>query len=121
MLYLVKPAHASTVDLGGEITGSGIFQTISGGTSSLTGKFISDLLATVTVVGGLAFLVFFFLGALRWIVAGGDKGKIAEAQASMTQGVIGLIAIIAAYFVVGIVGGVLGLDIFSPIRTLFPE
>ena len=119
-MTLIKSAHAA-MDLGGDITGVGPFQNLmtSGGVETQTGVFISSLLGTITVVGGLAFLVYFFLGALRWIVAGGDKGKVAESQASMTQGLIGLVAIVAAYFIIGIVGGVLGLDILNPLSVLF--
>lgn len=101
----------------GNITGVGQFQNISD-PKVATGKLISSLVTTMTVVGGLAFVVYFFIGALKWITAGGDKGKVAEAQSQMTQGAIGLIALVASYFVVGIVGNVLGLDIFNPITTL---
>ena len=110
------------VDLGGEIKGVGPFQNLlaEGGVETQTGAFISALVATITVVGGLAFLVYFFLGALKWITSGGDKTKVADAQASMSQGAIGLIALVAAYFIIGIVGGVLGLDILNPVSVLFP-
>jgi len=39
----------------------------------------------------------------------------------MTQATIGLIAIVASYFIIGIVGAVLGLDILRPFKTLFPN
>ena len=110
------PGGTGATSLGG-ITGVGQFQTGTSDTS-IVGKLISSLVTTVTVVGGLAFVVYFFIGALKWITAGGDKGKVAEAQSQMTQGAIGLIALVASYFVVGIVGAVLGLDIFNPITTL---
>ncbi len=122
MFNIVKSAYAAPVDLGGGITGVGPFQNIlsAGGVKSQTGVFISALIGTITVVGGLAFLVYFFMGALKWITAGGDKAKVGEAQASMTQGAVGLIALVAAYFIIGIIGGVLGLDILNPISVLFP-
>lgn len=118
---IVKPVYAGPGTSGstslGSITGVGQFQSGTSDTS-IVGKLLSSLITTVTVIGGLAFVVYFFIGALKWITAGGDKGKVAEAQAGMTQGAIGLIAIVASYFVVGIVGNVLGLDIFNPITTL---
>jgi len=122
MIQITKPALAANTNLGDGITGVGQFQNLLGtyGVETQTGAFISTLIGTITVVGGLAFLIFFFMGALKWITAGGDKGKVAEAQASMTQGVVGLVALVAGYFVIGIVGGVLGLDILNPISVLFP-
>ena len=67
----------------------------------------------------MAFVIFFTLGGLKWLTAGGDKTKVSEAQAQMTQGVIGLVAIVAGLFIVGLVGNVLGIDILNPFNTLF--
>ncbi len=101
----------------GPISGTGTFQNISD-PGQATGNFLSSIITTITVVGSLAFVIYFTIGAIKWITAGGDKTKVAEAQSQMTQGAIGLIALVASYFVVGIVGGVLGLDIFNPWETI---
>jgi len=119
MININQSVYAADIPLGDPITGVGPLQNITD-LQGQTGGFISDLIATITVFGGLAFLVYFFLGALKWITAGGDKGKVAEAQASMTQGAVGLIALVASYFIIGIVGAVLGLDILNPFKVLFP-
>lgn len=122
MFNIIKSAHAVTVPMGAPIEGTGIFQkgltdaTIKSNTSTL----ISSLVGALTVVGGLAFLVYFFLGAIKWITAGGDKVKVQEAQNEMTSGLVGLIVLSVAYFIIGIVGGVLGLDILNPMKVLFP-
>jgi hypothetical protein len=100
----------------GSITGTGVFQNSS--PESLLGKFLSSLITTMTIFGSLAFVVYFSLGALTWITAGGDKTKIGAAQSQMTQGAIGLIAIVASYFIIGIVGNVLGLNILKPMQML---
>lgn len=111
-MNIIPQVHAESL---GKITGTGIFQTIdSTGPDTLLGKFLSSMITTLTIVGSLAFVIFFSLGALTWITAGGDKTKIAQAQSQMTQGAIGLIAIVASYFLIGIVGNVLGLDILNP-------
>lgn len=104
----------------GAISGTGKFQAAVLSPSTLLGDFISTIITTLTVFGGLAFVLYFSLGALSWITAGGDKGKVQTAQSQMTQGAIGLIAIIASYFIIGIIGAVLGLDILNPYKTLFP-
>jgi len=116
---LIKPVYA--LKLGEPISGTGAFQNITDDASTKTqlGSLLSSLITTITVVGSLAFVVYFTMGGLKWITAGGDKGKVAEAQTSMTQAAIGLIAITASYFIVGIVGSVLGLDILNPFATIF--
>ncbi|HCQ31691.1 TPA: hypothetical protein DIU27_04915 [Candidatus Collierbacteria bacterium] len=120
MMKIITSALASTdIPLGSEVGGVGPFQTaISGGVQSGLGTFLSNLVTTITVVGSIAFVIYFFIGALKWITAGGDKGKVSEAQAQMTQAAIGLIAIVASFFIIGIVGAVLGLDILNPFNAL---
>lgn len=102
----------------GAIGGLGMFQTESISPSSALGKFISTIITSITVVGGLAFVLYFTLSALKWVTSGGDKTKIAEAQSGMTQGAIGLIAIVASYFIIGIIGSVLGIDILNPWKII---
>ncbi len=78
------------------------------------GKFLSTLIGFLTTLAGLMFLIYFILAALSWITAGGEKGKIETARGQMTNAAIGLVVVIAAYAIIGIVGGVLGLDILNP-------
>jgi cytochrome bd-type quinol oxidase subunit 2 len=120
---LVKSAHAATIDVG-NIKGVGPFgfentAVSAGETQTQLGAILSAVVTTLSVVGGLAFVIFFTLGGLKWLTAGGDKAKVSEAQTQMTQGVIGLVAIVAGLFVVGIVGGILGIDFLNPFKTLF--
>lgn len=87
------------------------------------GTFLSTLFGFITTLAGIFFLVYFILAGLSWIMSGGEKGKIESAKQQMTNAALGLIVIIAAYSIIGIVGGVLGLDILNPgkiIMTLIP-
>lgn len=125
LLNIIKSVHAADIDVGG-IRGIGPFgfenADISGSeTKTQLGNIISSVITTLTVVGGLAFVIFFTLGGLKWLTAGGDKAKVSEAQAQMTQGVIGLVVIVVGLFVTGIVGGVLGIDFLNPFKILFPN
>jgi len=88
-------------------------------TKSQFGSIISTIVTTLTVIGGLAFAIFFTLGGLKWLTAGGDKAKVQEAQNQMTQGVIGLVVLVAGLFVIGLIGNILGIDILNPFKTLF--
>ena len=75
---------------------------------------IATLWQTIILVGGLAFLLYFLLGGLNWITAGGDKGKIETAKKMMTSGATGMIVIAVSYSIVWIVGKALGIDILNP-------
>jgi len=86
-------------------------------------SLISTALGFMTVIGSLYFIFFFFLAALKWLTAGGDSGKVQKARDEMIQGVMGLIVIVAAYGVIGLIGSIVGIDILNPallLRQLVP-
>ena len=58
---------------------------------------IATLWQTIILVGGLAFILYFLLGGITWITAGGDKGKIEEARSKITNGIIGLAVVASAW------------------------
>lgn len=100
----------------GQITTPGGYQP-GGDLASSTGaieKLISNVLVVLTVVSGLAFALYFLLGGLNWITAGGDKGKIDKAKGMMTNGAIGMIVIAVSYAITYIVGKALGIEILNP-------
>lgn len=90
------------------------------GTAYLTSMelLISNILTTLTVIAGIAFVIQFLLGGLNWITAGGDKGKVDKAKGMMTGGAIGLIIIVVSFSVVWIVGQAIGFNILTPAETL---
>jgi len=73
----------------------------------------ATLWQTVIIVGGLAFILFFLWGGLQWIMAGGDKGKIEEAKAKLTQGLIGLAVLAASYVIVKFIETAIGIDLLN--------
>lgn len=77
-------------------------------------KLISNSLVVLTAVAGIAFVLWFLLGGLNWITAGGDKGKIDKAKGMMTNGAIGLIVIAVSYAITWIVGAALGIKVLEP-------
>ena len=108
--------------LEGSITGPSSAFSPSGTGAGAGGEpielFISILIGFFTIVAGLFFLVYMISAGLTWVSAGGEKGKIDGAKSQMTNGAIGLIVIVVAQFIVGIVGNVLGLNILNPAQML---
>ena len=75
MINLIPQAHAQIKNLaipGGDSPDN------SGSQFAIT---IGTLWQTLIIVGGLAFLLYFLMGGIEWITAGGDKGKIEESKA----------------------------------------
>lgn len=85
-----------------------------GAYSTTAENLISNVLTVLTIVAGLAFILWFLLGGLTWITAGGKSDKIENAKAMMTNGAIGLIVVAVSYAVVWIVGTALGIQILEP-------
>lgn len=100
----------------GAITTPGGYQPGAGieGSTSAIEKLMSNVLVILTLVAGMAFVLYFLLGGLNWITAGGDKGKIDKAKGMMTNGAIGMIIIALSYAITWIVGKALGIDILNP-------
>ncbi|MGD8744552.1 MAG: hypothetical protein PVJ52_03095 [Candidatus Woesebacteria bacterium] len=91
---------------------------------SIFNEFISNIIGILTLIAGVWFFFVLITGAIAWISAGGDKGKVAEARQRITMGLVGIAVVVAAIFIVDIVGNLLGfpqiLDPASLIQTLSP-
>lgn len=74
---------------------------------------IATLWQTIILVGGLAFLLYFLLGGITWITAGGDKGKIEEARGKITQGLVGLAVLAASYVIIKFIETAIGMNILN--------
>lgn len=83
-------------------------------TADSTSKLISNAIGLFTIFAGLGLLVYLALGAFTYISSGGDSKAADKAKSMMTNAVVGLIIIVAIYFIVGIVGKVLGINILQP-------
>jgi amino acid transporter len=84
---------------------------------------ISNIIGFLTTLAAIFFVVYFFMGAFSWVTSGGDKGKTEKARDQITQGVLGLVLIIAAYAIIGLVGSIIGLKLLQPaalIKDLIP-
>ena len=77
----------------------------------IIGKLISS-------IGGLFFIFAFCLtflylltGGISWLTSGGDKAKLTEARDKITNALVGLVIVAAAYAVFALVGQFFGLDV----------
>lgn len=84
----------------------------------LTGAgFFNDLLPRLIglsfVIGIIIFLFFMILGAIQWIISGGDKTALEGAKGKITNAVIGIIILFSVFAILKIVEDFFGIDILS--------
>ncbi len=65
------------------------------------------------VVAGVLLLVFFVMGGIGMIASAGgnDPQKMAQAQKTATSALIGFIVVFASYWIVKLIGQIIGVDI----------
>lgn len=81
--------------------------------------FILIWRALITV-GGLAVLIFFLWGALEWIMAGGDTGKMQKARDKITQSIVGLVILVSSFTLIAFISRLFFGDAFNLLELTFP-
>lgn len=84
---------------------------------------ISNIIGFLTAVAIIWFIFQFILGAIGWISAGGDAKAVESAKAKLSNAVFGIVLVLTALVLVGVIGALLKIDIFNLemfIRTLTP-
>lgn len=102
-------AAGPVIDLSGQAQSQGL----QFSTGNSFGDFISRILQIVMTVGVLAVFIFLVWGALDWITAGGEKGKIDAARNKITGSIIGLIILACTVAIFMLLQNFLGVHVFS--------
>ena len=119
-VYAATSAPSDTgLGCGGGMGGIADFLcTITSGDSSKVGdqlnKTLSGIIGFLTIIAGLWFFIQFILAGYAFLSAAGDKNKVTEATQRITNSLIGLVIVVAAWVIVGILGKMVGLDILNP-------
>jgi len=92
--------------------GGGNNPNVSGGGKAL-GGLISNLVGALFIAGFLLAFMELLLGGISWITAGGDKQKLELARDKITNSIIGIIIVGAAYALTSLVAKFFGLDLAS--------
>ncbi len=86
----------------------------SGNGGTALALLIANLWRAVIVLGGLALLLYLVWGGLEWVMAGGDKTKVENARARITQGIMGMAVLSATVAIAIFLSEVLQLDLLNP-------
>ncbi len=101
-------------ELTNEITAIGTFITI-----------ISNIIGVMTIIAVIWFTFVLITGAIGWLASGGDKTKLQNAQKQITTGIIGLVIVLTATFLISLIGNLIGipniLSVAEFIKDLAPK
>ncbi|CAN5297855.1 hypothetical protein BH10PAT2_BH10PAT2_0160 [soil metagenome] len=114
---LAQTSDLGTFDSASKVVTPKDFSSACGVTSKFE-SVLSQVLGLATIVGGIALVLYFVIGALNWISAAGDTSKIEKARNQMVQAVTGMVLLVAAYGVIGLISTFLGVHILSPGQEL---
>lgn len=84
-------------------------------------KFISSSIGLMTIVGFIWFIYIFIIGAIGIISSGGDKQALEAARKKITTAIIGVVVIVAAIFLVKLIGFIIGVPNILNIGDLFGQ
>ncbi|HET7098621.1 MAG TPA: hypothetical protein VFI61_00065 [Patescibacteria group bacterium] len=107
----------------GSFKGLGTGPLANPGTSGIEifSKFVSSAIGLMTIIAIVWFVFTFFMGAFGIISAGGDKQAMEGARKKISSGIIGLVVVIAAIFIIKLIGFLLGIPNILNITQLFGQ
>jgi hypothetical protein len=76
---------------------------------NILAKVLSTTIGLLTIIGVIYFIFILISGAISMINAGGDKGDLENARKKITTGLIGVIVLIAAIFIMDLIAALLGI------------
>jgi len=79
------------------------------------GDIVSELLKYLFPLAGLLVLLYLLLGGFQLMTSAGDPKKMQEAKGKLTNALVGFMIIFMAYWLVQIVGKILGIEAISNI------
>jgi len=77
------------------------------------GKLVSGAISLLMLLVALVFFFILLLGGLKWVTSEGDEKKVGAARAQITNALIGLAIVFAAWAIMSLIGKLFGIDIFN--------
>lgn len=79
------------------------------------GQLIGSFLPYVFGAAGLALLIYLVMGGFQLMLSRGDPKAIESARSKITSALVGFVIVIIAFFLVQLLGQILGIDAFREI------
>ncbi len=101
-------------NVGGPLRGIGplgLQEDLTGeGAPGVFSRFISSIIGLMTIIAIIWFVFLIIIGAYGIMSAGGDKANMETARKRITTGIVGLVVVIAAVFIVDLIGRIIGIE-----------
>lgn len=81
-----------------------------GSAPSVFNNFITGAIGIMTIIAVIWFIFLLVSGAIGIISSGGDKTGLESSKKRITSGIIGLVVIIAAIFIIRLIAALLGIE-----------
>lgn len=124
LLFLVSANHGQAADLPTGLnnafnTGANapLNYAVKGAGYSTTATFdviVSTVITLVLGLMGVIFLILAIYGGYTWMTARGNEDKVADAKKTLTNAILGIIIVLAAYAMVRLIVDVVGGKVFKP-------
>jgi hypothetical protein len=92
---------------------AGVNPEAAGAYSSAFGVWIGSLLSIAMTIAALLVLLYLIWGAIEWITAGGDSGKLQKARDKIAQAIVGIIVLSATLAIFMVLQNFLGISILT--------
>lgn len=79
-------------------------------------KVIQTVVSLLLLAAVLVALFFLIYGGIKWILSGGDKGKVDAARGTIVGAIIGLVIALAAFFILNLVAQIFGLGSITDLQ-----
>ena len=106
---LVQPAFANTVI--DPCSKLGTFNGLCNISSNNLGSMVSNIITILFILAALIALFFLIWGGIKWILSGGDKGKVESARSTIIAALIGLVITFLAFFLLTFILGLFGISV----------
>lgn len=109
-------AFASTVLAQGTTTDISVNPSEAGFKITDVSKLINALLKFTLGIVGLLVFVYLIWGGIEWLTAGGDKSKTESARTKITNAIIGLAIVAAAFAISTVLSNFFGINVGGNIQ-----
>lgn len=104
---IAAPVYAESISLSSKNDSFNNLETLSVGT------IVSGAISLVMIVVAVVFFFILVLGGLKWVTSGGDEKKVGAARAQITNALIGLAIVFAAWAIVSLIQTIFGITILG--------
>lgn len=76
-------------------------------------SFLPRVIILALIIGSIAFVAMLVMGAIQWIMSGGDKGSMEAARGRIANALVGIVILFAVFAIIKLIEIFFGLSILT--------